>query len=127
MYTLSILKSLLPLLPLTLALPLESRDTTPQFNITSLGATFPYPGVYGVDSVNSYVNIAVSYPDSSSTNESAVLSTSCRVDWPAGTTPGPTSWAPCTDTALQFRLPAEGWTSYTNFRVELWEQLKSDG
>ncbi|KAI1468601.1 uncharacterized protein F4812DRAFT_423786 [Daldinia caldariorum] len=125
MYKQTILTSVLSLLSPALALPLEPRDT-PEFKITSLGATFPYPGVYGVDSVNSFVNIAVTYPDPSSTS-GATLDTTCRVDWPAGTNPGPTEWTPCANPALQFRLPADGWTSYTNFRVELFEELASDG
>ncbi|KAI0138637.1 hypothetical protein F4776DRAFT_619303 [Hypoxylon sp. NC0597] len=125
MYRSTILPSLLPLLSLALALPLEPRDT-PVFNITSLSATFPYPGVYGVDSVNSFVNVALSYPDISSANEETI-STACRVDWPAGTNPGPTAWTPCTDAALQFRLPADGWTGTTSFRVEFWEELTPDG
>ncbi|KAI1499409.1 hypothetical protein F5X99DRAFT_389859 [Biscogniauxia marginata] len=120
-----ILTSLFSLFSLALALPLEPRDA-PEFNITSLSATFPYPGVYGVDSVNSFVNIALTYPDASSTN-GATLSTTCRVDWPAGTNPGPTAWTPCANTALQFRLPADGWTGTTNFRVEVWETLTADG
>ncbi|KAI1104091.1 hypothetical protein F4804DRAFT_206239 [Jackrogersella minutella] len=123
MYSSIILTSLLPLL--SHALPVSPRDA-PEFAISSLSATFPYPGVYGVDSVNSFVNVALTYPDASSTNGST-LSTSCRVDWPAGTNPGPTAWTPCTDAAVQFRLPADGWTSDTNFRVEFWEQLTSDG
>ncbi|OTA60670.1 hypothetical protein K449DRAFT_74233 [Hypoxylon sp. EC38] len=121
----TLLPSLLPLLSLAIALPLETRDT-PVFNITSLSATFPYPGVYGVNSVNSFVDVALSYSDISYTNEET-LNTTCRVDWPAGTNPGPTAWTPCADAALQFRLPADGWKSTTNFRVEFWEELTPDG
>ncbi|KAI1660149.1 hypothetical protein F4813DRAFT_351125 [Daldinia decipiens] len=125
MYKQTILTSVLSLLSPALALPLEPRDT-PEFTITSLGATFPYPGVYGVDSVNSFVNVAVTYPDASSTSD-ATLNTTCRVDWPAGTNPGPTEWTACANPALQFRLPADGWTATTNFRVELFEELASNG
>ncbi|KAK6948490.1 hypothetical protein Daesc_010257 [Daldinia eschscholtzii] len=125
MYKQILLTSTLSLLSPALAFPLERRDT-PKFTITSLSATFPYPGVYGVDSVDSFVNVAVTYPDPSSTS-GATLNTTCRVDWPAGTNPGPTEWTPCADSALQFRLPTDGWSSTTNFRVELFEELASDG
>ncbi|KAI1403218.1 hypothetical protein F4819DRAFT_236757 [Hypoxylon fuscum] len=125
MHTSTILTSLLPLSSLALALPLESRDA-PEFTLTSLSATFPYPGVYGVDEVDSFVDISLTYPDSSSAN-GATLTTTCGVNWPKGTTPGPTAWTPCANTALQFRLPADGWTSNTNFRVEVWETLTADG
>ncbi|KAI2629553.1 hypothetical protein GGR54DRAFT_585591 [Hypoxylon sp. NC1633] len=125
MYMKNSITSLLTLLPLGLALPLEPRDA-PEFNITGLSATFPYPGVYGDTSVNSYVNIALAYPDASSIDGST-LTTTCRVDWPAGTNPGPTVWTPCADPSMQFRLPAEGWSSNTNFRVEVWETLTPEG
>ncbi|KAI0888080.1 uncharacterized protein GGS22DRAFT_155049 [Annulohypoxylon maeteangense] len=126
MYGQTIITSLLPLLSLSLALPLEPRDTTTDFTLTSLGATFPYSGVYGDESVNSHVNVGLSYPDPSSTS-GATLNTTCSVSWPAGTNPGPTAWTPCADGKVQFRLPTNGWTSTTNFRVEFWEQLNSDG
>ncbi|KAI4860356.1 hypothetical protein F4820DRAFT_110294 [Hypoxylon rubiginosum] len=125
MHSLTIPTTLLPLLSLALALPLEPRDT-PEFTITSLGATLPYPGVYGLPAVDSHVSIAVTYPDPSSTSGST-LNTTCRVDWPSGTNPGPTDWTPCGDPTLQFRLPADGWTSDTNFQVELWETMTSNG
>lgn len=126
MHTSTALISLLPILSLALAHPLRPRDG-PEFNITSLSATFPYPqSPFGVDSVDSFVNIAVTYTDVSST-DAAPLSTTCRVDWAAGNAPGPTAWTPCADPTLQFRLPADGWTSTTNFRVELWEELTPEG
>ncbi|KAI2462820.1 hypothetical protein F4781DRAFT_172355 [Annulohypoxylon bovei var. microspora] len=125
MHSQTIITSLLPLLSLSLALPLEPRDT-PEFTLTSLSATFPDPGVYGVDAVDSFVNVALTYPDASSTS-GATLDTTCSVNWAYGTNPGPTAWTPCADTAVQFRLPTDGWTSTTNFRVEFWEQLTSDG
>ncbi|KAI1764176.1 hypothetical protein GGR53DRAFT_330257 [Hypoxylon sp. FL1150] len=124
MFSLAI-PTILPLLSLALALPLEPRDD-PKFTINSLSATFPYPGVYGKPTVNSFVNIAVAYPDPSSTS-GATLNTTCSVSWPEGTAPGPTAWTPCGDSALQLRLPTEGWTSTTNFEVELWETTTTDG
>ncbi|KAI8623493.1 hypothetical protein F5Y19DRAFT_458329 [Xylariaceae sp. FL1651] len=126
MYASATLSTLLPLLSFSLALPLEARDA-PALTITDLRATFPYPyGPYGDNSVNSFVNIVLSYPDTSST-AGTTLSTTCSVNWPAGTNPGPTAWTACADLALQFRLPADGWTSTTNFRVELWQTLTSEG
>ncbi|EMR72649.1 hypothetical protein UCREL1_295 [Eutypa lata UCREL1] len=117
--------SLLPLFSLALATPFKRQDFF-EFNITSLSATFPYPGPYGVDSVDSFVRIAVTWPESTST-ESGTVSTTCEVDWDAGVTPGPTDWTPCANTTLQFRLPADGWTSTTNFRVQLYESLTPEG
>ncbi|KAI1339093.1 hypothetical protein F5Y15DRAFT_384773 [Xylariaceae sp. FL0016] len=124
MHTSIALIGILPSLSFGLALPLQARDTS-EFNITGLSATFPYPGFDGVDEVDSYVSISVSYPAPAST-DGAALSTTCRVDWAKGTDPGPTEWTPCVDTSMQFRLPADGWTNDENFRVELWEDL-SDG
>ncbi|KAJ8115614.1 hypothetical protein ONZ43_g4629 [Nemania bipapillata] len=113
-------------LPAAFTHPLKSRDA-PEFVITDLGATFPYPqGPYGVPSVNSNLVISVTYPDPSSTT-GATLSTTCSLNWPKGTDPAPTEWTPCADPALQFRLPADGWTSTTNFTVELWETLTASG
>ncbi|OTB09231.1 hypothetical protein M426DRAFT_316520 [Hypoxylon sp. CI-4A] len=120
MYTSTILASLLSLTSLALARPVETRDEA-QFTITSLGATFPYPGVYGVDAVDSYVNVGLSYPDASANG--SILSTTCEVAWPKGTTPGPTEWTPCANTAVQFRLPADGWIGNTNFKAEFWAGL----
>lgn len=120
------------LLPLALALPLASahpveRQQGSQFVITNLGATFPYPNSpYGVPAIDSFVTISVNYPDPSSPTEST-LDTTCTLRWPRGTDPGPTAWTPCADPALQFRLPVNGWTSTTNFAVELWETLTTSG
>ncbi|KAI1844988.1 hypothetical protein JX265_008427 [Neoarthrinium moseri] len=125
MYSPSTIASLLPFLSVVLAQPLQTRDA-PQFIITSLGATFPEPGPFGDESVDSSVSIAVTYPDPASTS-SGTLDTTCRVGWPSGTNPGPTAWTPCANPALQFRLPTDGWTSTRNFRVELWETLTADG
>ncbi|KAI0179590.1 hypothetical protein GGR52DRAFT_570470 [Hypoxylon sp. FL1284] len=125
MHSLAIPTTLLPLLSLALGRPLEPRDTA-EFTITSLSGTFPSPPPYGVPSVNSSVSIAVTYPDPSSAT-GATLDTSCKVGWPAGTTPGPTAWTPCDDSTLQFRMTADGWTSYANFEVELWETMTAEG
>ncbi|KAH6646226.1 hypothetical protein BKA67DRAFT_96879 [Truncatella angustata] len=126
MHSSGILTSVLAVVPLALSHPLNTRDAQ-DFTITSLSATFPYPyPPYGLDSVDSFVSIAVSYPDVSSTS-GGTLSTTCRVDWPAGTSPGSTNWTTCGDGALQFRLPADGWTSTTNFGVELFETVSADG
>ncbi|KAI0878533.1 hypothetical protein GGS24DRAFT_443242 [Hypoxylon argillaceum] len=129
MHASSTMRSFIPValtLPLAFAYPLESRDT-PQFVITDLGATFPYPNSpYGDPSVNSNLVISVTYPDSSSTT-GATLNTTCSLNWPEGTDPAPTEWAPCADPLLQLRLPADGWTSTTNFTVELWETLTAAG
>lgn len=123
------MRSLFPLafaLPLASAHPVEPRDA-PQFVITDLGATFPYPNSpYGVPSVDSVLTISVTYPDPSSPTEST-LSTTCSLNWPKGTDPAPTAWTPCVDPALQLRLPTDGWTRTTNFTVELWETLTPSG
>lgn len=121
MYSPTILTSPLTLLSFALAASHKLFDG-PEFTITTLSATFPSTGPDGLDPVNSFVDIALTYPDND-----AVLSTTCRVDWPAGTQPGPTAWTPCANRALQFRFPADGWTSTTNFRVEVWETLTSQG
>ncbi|KAI1118099.1 hypothetical protein F5Y14DRAFT_401059 [Nemania sp. NC0429] len=124
--TMRSLFSLALALPLASALPVEPRDA-PQFVITDLKATFPYPdGPYGVPAVDSFVNMAVTYPDPSSPT-TATTTTSCRLAWPRGIDPGPTAWTPCADPALQVRLPADGWTRTTNFTVELWETLTPSG
>ncbi|KAI1160049.1 hypothetical protein F5B18DRAFT_634295 [Nemania serpens] len=129
MHTASAMRSLFPLafaLPLASAHPVEPRDA-PQFVITDLGATFPYPNSpYGVPSVDSVLTISVTYPDPSSPTEST-LSTTCSLNWPKGTDPAPTAWTPCVDPALQLRLPTDGWTRTTNFTVELWETLTPSG
>lgn len=126
MHTSVLLTALTTVIPLALAHPLKGRDAQ-SLTITSLGATFPYPyPPYGLDAVDSHVSVGLSYPDASSA-DGAALSTTCRVDWPSGTSPGPTEWTACTDTTVQFRLPADGWTSTTNFRVEFWETLTPEG
>ncbi|KAI0403088.1 hypothetical protein F4802DRAFT_323743 [Xylaria palmicola] len=113
-------------LPLAYALPLEPRDA-PEFTITGLSATFPYPSSpYGDPTVDSHLDISVTYPDPASST-GATLSTTCSLNWPEGTDPAPTAWTPCADPSLQFRLPAEGWTSTTKFTVELWEELTAAG
>ncbi|KAI1441121.1 hypothetical protein F5Y02DRAFT_422314 [Annulohypoxylon stygium] len=121
----TVITSLLPLLSLSLAAPLQTRDY-PDFVLTSLNAIFPYSGVYGDENVDSFVNVGLTYPDPSSTT-GATLSTTCSVNWPSGTAPAPTSWTACANSTVQFRLPTDGWTSTTNFRVEFWEQLNANG
>ncbi|KAI1253700.1 hypothetical protein MGN70_004092 [Eutypa lata] len=112
------LTSVIALLPLALALPLESREAN-EFDIVSLGATLPYKsGPYGSGDVDSFLTISVTYPDVSSTSE-ATLTTQCTHDWPKGTDPNAFEWAPCDDPALQWRLPADGWVYQTNYVVEL--------
>ncbi|KAI0466928.1 hypothetical protein F4859DRAFT_526201 [Xylaria cf. heliscus] len=113
-------------IPITFAAALHSRDA-PEFTITDLGATFPYPfPPYGLPSVNSFVEISVTYPDPTS-SVGTTLNTTCSVGWPEGTDPGPTEWTLCASPSLQFRLSPDGWTSTTNFTVELWETLTSSG
>lgn len=112
MHTSTILTSLLPLSSLALALPLESRDA-PEFTLTSLSATFPYPGVYGVDEVDSFVDISLTYPDSSSAN-GATLTTTCGVNWPKGTTPGPTAVSNATCHFLPISSHLEKTTCYSH-------------
>lgn len=122
MHSRTVLTSFLPLLSLGLSLPLEPRDFI-EFNITGLSATFPYPGVYGVDSVNSFVEITLSYPESQP--PSASLSTTCRVDWPAGTSPAATAWTACADSGIVFRIASL--TSTNNFSVGVFQQRSIDG
>jgi hypothetical protein len=118
----AVLASILPALSCALAHPLRQRDTS-DFTITSLNATFPYPyPPYGLDAVDSSVNVGLTYPGA----DSSLSSTTCSVGWPSGTNPGPTDWTACADAALQFRLPTDGWTSTTNFRVEFWQPSTSD-
>lgn len=118
MRTPTMLTSVIALLPLALALPLESREAN-EFDIVSLGATLPYKsGPYGSGDVDSFLTISVTYPDVSSTSE-ATLTTQCTHDWPKGTDPNAFEWAPCDDPALQWRLPADGWVYQTNYVVEL--------
>ncbi|KAI0189279.1 hypothetical protein F4808DRAFT_44602 [Astrocystis sublimbata] len=114
------------LLPLALALPLETRDN-PEFVITNLQATLPTaPGPYGLTKVDSSINISVTFPDPAS-GTGGTLGTTCNASWPKGTPPAPTEWTTCTNSALQFRLPALGWKSDADFTVEFWEPLTSSG
>ncbi|KAI1178511.1 hypothetical protein F4777DRAFT_537979 [Nemania sp. FL0916] len=123
------MRSIAPLavaLPLALAVPLEPRDG-PEFVLTGLAGTFPYPyPPYGDYSVNSKLVISVTYPDPSSTT-GPPLNTTCSVGWPEGIDPAPTGWTPCAAPSLEFRLPAYGYTSDTNFTLELWETTSSTG
>ncbi|KAF2714498.1 hypothetical protein K504DRAFT_5167 [Pleomassaria siparia CBS 279.74] len=125
MYTPTILTSLLLTLPLALARPLDPRAIH-EFSITSLSATLPIDGPQGTGPIDSNIGITVAYPDAASTS-GANSSTTCSFAWPASTPPGPTDWTPCVDTALEWRLPANGWTSQRNYRVEIYQTLTSDG
>ncbi|KAI1359935.1 hypothetical protein F5Y08DRAFT_318346 [Xylaria arbuscula] len=118
--------SLIPLLPLALALPHHSRQVTNEFDLTELHGTFPTSGVYGTGPIDSSLSVTVTYPDPSSTT-GARLSTTCSYAWPASIGPGPTDWTTCTDASVQWRLPADSWTSYGNYRVEVYQTLTSDG
>lgn len=119
------LASFLPVLPLSLAAAV-ARQTTYEFEITALSASLPVNGVYGTGPRDAPISITVTYPDPSSPN-GGTLSTTCSHLWPASIPPSPTEWAPCADSALQWRLPAEGWTSAGNYRVDLYETLNADG
>ncbi len=125
MHTPTLLASGLSLLSLAIALPLESRATY-EFDITALSASLPVDGVYGTGPRDSPISITVTYPDASSSDDST-LSTTCNYVWPSGTSPGPTDWTPCDNADLQWRLPANGWTSRTNYRVEVYQTLTDSG
>lgn len=105
------------------ALPLQSRDAQ-EFQITSLAAQLPTTGSTGSGPIDSSISITLVYPDPSG---NATLSTSCSYAWPASPGPGPTDWSECTDPLVQWRLPAEGWTSDVNFRVEVFQTLTDAG
>lgn len=127
MHSQALLATILPLLSSAIARPVvEQRDASTDITITSLAATFPSTGVYGSDAVDSFVSVVVTYPAPNDTTATGI--TKCTVSWPKGTDPGPTEWTDCDDGApLQFRLPADGWTSSGMFRVEFWEALASNG
>ncbi|KAI1264920.1 hypothetical protein F5Y18DRAFT_71007 [Xylariaceae sp. FL1019] len=114
------------LLGLALAKPI-SRQSSPTFTITDLSATYPYPfPPYGLDEVDSHLTISVTYPTVS--DPTATTSTTCTISWPKGTPPAPSStWTPCSDPTLEFRLPVSGWSSDTHFTVEFWETTSSEG
>ncbi|KAK6221321.1 hypothetical protein LQW54_001420 [Pestalotiopsis sp. IQ-011] len=126
MHSQALLATILPLLSSAIARPVvEQRDASTDITITSLSATFPSTGVYGSGDVDSFVTVGVTYPAPNDTT--TTTTTTCTVSWPSGTDPAPTEWTDCADAPLQLRLPADGWTSSGNFRVELWEALTSDG
>ncbi|KAK6067499.1 hypothetical protein SCUP515_10101 [Seiridium cupressi] len=112
------------LLTSTLAIPLQSRQTQ-VFQITALSARFPTDGTTGTGPIDSEISITLTYPDPSSTD--ANLTTTCSYAWPASPGPGPTNWTTCADSRVQWRLPEKGWTSDTNFRVQVFETLTDDG
>ncbi|KAI0160535.1 hypothetical protein GGR57DRAFT_455662 [Xylariaceae sp. FL1272] len=118
---------LLPsLLGLATAKPI-SRQSSPSFTITDVSATYPYPiPPYGLDEVDSHLTLSVSFPSAS--DLTTTLSTTCTISWPKGTPPAPSStWTPCSDSTLEFRLPENGWTADTHFTVEFWETTSSEG
>ncbi|KAI0096636.1 hypothetical protein GGR51DRAFT_568306 [Nemania sp. FL0031] len=117
--------SVLPLIAHAAALP-HKRQTTYEFDITALNGRFPSDGPYGTGPIDSSLSITISYPDPASTSGST-LSTTCSYSWPASTPPGPTDWTVCQDPSVQWRLPADGWTNYGNYRVEVYQTLTSDG
>ncbi|KAI8626764.1 hypothetical protein F5Y19DRAFT_216313 [Xylariaceae sp. FL1651] len=125
MHALSTIISLIPLLPLAVAIP-HKRQTTHEFDITALNGRFPTDGPYGTGPIASSLSITVTYPDPSSTS-GANLSTTCSYAWPASIAPGPTDWTVCQDPSVQWRLPANGWTNSGNYRVEVYQTLTADG
>ena len=124
MHTLSVLSFILPAL-LSRAATVEPR-TTYEFDITALSASLPVDGVYGTGPRDAPISITVTYPDPSSTS-GGTLSTTCDHLWPASTPPSPFEWTPCADPALQWHLPADGWTNAGNYRVDLYQTLEADG
>ncbi|KAI1818193.1 hypothetical protein GGS20DRAFT_344925 [Poronia punctata] len=127
MYSLRNLASIVSFLPLALSAPTHKRETAQEFQITALNGRFPTDGPYGTGPIASSLSITISYPDSSSSASNGVLSTTCSYSWSSEIAPGPTAWSACEDPSLQWRLPAAGWTSTRNFRVEVYEGLQADG
>ncbi|RWA12858.1 hypothetical protein EKO27_g2234 [Xylaria grammica] len=125
MRAISTLTPIVSLLPLALAIP-HGRQVVHEFDLTELHGTFPTNGVYGTGPIDSSLSISVTYPDPSS-DSGANLTTTCSTAWPASIGPGPTDWATCEDSSVQWRLPADGWSSYGNYRVELYQTLTDDG
>ncbi|TGJ88467.1 hypothetical protein E0Z10_g331 [Xylaria hypoxylon] len=125
MRAISTITPIVSLLPLALSIP-HGRQVLHEFDITELQGTFPTNGVYGTGPIDSSLSITVTYPDPSSTG-GANLTTTCSYAWPASPGPGPTDWTVCQDPSVQWRLPTNGWTSYTNYRVELYQTLTADG
>ncbi|KAH9897436.1 hypothetical protein F4778DRAFT_783019 [Xylariomycetidae sp. FL2044] len=111
------LSTLIPLLPLALALPLESRDAT-DFDITALHASLPVNSVYGSGPIASSLGITVTVGSD--------LSTTCSFNWPKETAPGPFDWTACADATVSWRLPASGWTSDVNFVVDVYQATSGD-
>ncbi|KAK5625424.1 hypothetical protein RRF57_001140 [Xylaria bambusicola] len=125
MHAISSLTSIIALLPIALALP-HGRQVVHEFDLTELYGTFPTNGPYGTGPIGSSLGITVTYPDPSST-DGANLTTTCSYYWPASVGPGPIDWTACEDPSVAWRLPANDWTSYGNYRVELYQTLTADG
>lgn len=126
MHTSSMLTSPLALSALALAVPLQPRAIQ-TLNITGLDATLPQNGPYGTGPIDSSLNITIVYADTSSDNDSATLTTDCSYGWLASDTPGPFDWTPCVDSALEWRLPSDGFINSRNYRVEVFQTLTTDG
>jgi hypothetical protein len=124
MHAFNKLTPLLPLFHFALALPHEKR-TSHEFDITSLSGKFPSTGPYGTGPIDSSLSITITYPNPSVSGSN--LSTTCSYAWPASVNPGPTDWTVCADPSVQWRLPADGWTSSRNYRVEIYQTLSTDG
>ncbi|KAI0481071.1 hypothetical protein GGR56DRAFT_303715 [Xylariaceae sp. FL0804] len=125
MHQFTALTSLLALAPVGFAAPFAPvLVQTSDFNITALSATLPEDGPYGSGPIASSMSITLSYPSSS---DAAISTTTCSTSWASGDSPGPTDWSDCADASLSWRLPTDGWTSQTNFRVEVFQTLSSDG
>ncbi|GAP90750.1 hypothetical protein SAMD00023353_5200880 [Rosellinia necatrix] len=125
MRVISSITAIIPLLSLGQSIPHGPRAVH-EFDLTELHGSFPTDGVYGTGPIASSLSITVSYPDPSS-NNGANLTTSCSYAWPASIAPGPTDWTTCQDPSVEWRLPEKGWTSYRNYRVELYQTLTADG
>lgn len=120
------LLSLLPLLSFALATPLEQRDITQEFNITSLHGKFPSADPYGTGPIDSNLDITITYVDPKSTT-GEIINTTCSYSWPKIVTPGGTDWTSCKDSSVEWRLPKEDWYSCYWFRVQVYQTLASDG
>ncbi|KAI1112404.1 hypothetical protein F5Y14DRAFT_271856 [Nemania sp. NC0429] len=103
--------------PLAQSLP-QKHQPKNEFQITALNGKFPVSGPYGTGPIESSLSVTINYPDLSTSG--SALSTTCSHSWPAGTPPGPTNWTACKSPAVQWRLPAAGWHSISNYRVEFW-------
>ncbi|KAI1195349.1 hypothetical protein F5X97DRAFT_326593 [Nemania serpens] len=95
-----------------------------EFQITALHGKFPVNGPYGTGRIESSLSVTINYSNSSTSRPA--LTTTCDHSWPASTNPGPTDWAGCQNPSVQWRLPAGGWNTFSNYRLEFWTS-KSNG